>query len=299
MGDTPADVEPVAPFAVIDVVLRGGAGMVHDPIQQIDALVLFLEQRLTEDVAECQRAQRSHRIDEQRMGAVERVDVPAAVRQSRPSPRLHCTADFQRQLVEAALPLAGRDASFTHEPPQVAVGADVVEPVIVDPHVRQVRRHAIHGARSSQLEELLLARRIELQDRRPELEALRPFGPATGLIAARHREHRRTLLRPPGAFDRPNLVRRKREQPVDGRHQIGGRSATVDADHRGVIIVHSTRRRHRARRSTQNSEPAADVNGEYGGNGITQRRRETEISFVQDSSSVSVAPFLCVIPLSP
>ena len=141
----------------------------------------------------------------------------AAVRQRRPAPRLDGAAHLQRQLVEAQLPLARGDPSFAREPPQVAVGADVVEAMVVDAHVREVRRHAFHGARAPQLEEGLVAGRVELEQRRPELEALGPFGPPARLIAPLHGEHRCAMLGPPGLFDGSNLSGREREQTLDFR----------------------------------------------------------------------------------
>src|SRR4029453_4433337 len=121
---------------------------------------------------------------------------------------------------------------FTREAPEIAVGADVVEAVIVDADVREVRRHPVDGARSPELEEFRLAGRVELQQRRPELKALRPLGPPARAIAPVGGEHRRAVFGPPGLFDRANLVRGQLEKPRDLRQQLARCAAAIDADHR-------------------------------------------------------------------
>src|SRR5438093_12142507 len=104
------------------------------------------------------------------MRAVERVDE-AARRQLRPPPRLHGAAGFQRKLVKATLPLARVDATLANQPPQIAVRADVVEAVIVDAHVREMRRHPLDRAYTAQLEKHFVVGRVELQQRGAELKA--------------------------------------------------------------------------------------------------------------------------------
>ena len=68
------------------------------------------------------------------------------VTSARPSPCLDRAADAQRELVEPDLPLAGVETAFAREAPQGPVRADVVEPVVVDAHVREVRRHQLDCA---------------------------------------------------------------------------------------------------------------------------------------------------------
>ena len=60
--------------------------------------------------------------------------------------------------------------------------------------------------RPSQVEELALAGGVELQQRGPELKALRPFRPSSRLVAALDGENRRALLGPPCVLDRLNLL---------------------------------------------------------------------------------------------
>ena len=140
MRDAPANVVHVAATAVIHRIFRSGASMLDQPLEQVHARILLFDQSMAEHVRQRQRAKRADRVDEQRMRAVERADE-AAARNARPPARLHGTADFQRQLVEVLFPVARVDPPLAREAPQVAVRADVVEAVIVDARVGEVRGH--------------------------------------------------------------------------------------------------------------------------------------------------------------
>src|SRR5688572_7516565 len=151
----------------------------------------------------------------------------SAVWQTRPARRLDGPAHLQCELVEPRLPLRRVESSFTRQSPQAAVRTDVVEPVIVDAGVRQVRRHSIQRAVSSELQKLLLAGRIELQHRRSELEALRPFGPATRLPASVDREDGCPVLGAPRAFEAADFPGGNLEEAIDPGQQIGWRELSV------------------------------------------------------------------------
>ena len=58
---------------------------------------------MSEQMRKGERAQRADGVDEERVRAVERVDV-AAVGNRGPAARLHRAAHFQRELVEPAAP---------------------------------------------------------------------------------------------------------------------------------------------------------------------------------------------------
>ena len=138
-------------------------------------------------------------------------------------------ARLERELVEAP-PQSPASMRRSRQPPEDAVGADVVEAVIVHAHVRQVRRHALHGARSTQLEKRRVSRRVELQQRGAELEALRPLGPSARLIAPLHREDRRAVRRPPAILNRTDLHRRQVEHARNRRQQVARRARAIDVD---------------------------------------------------------------------
>jgi hypothetical protein len=103
--------------------------------------------------------------------------------------------------------------------------------VIVHAHVRQVRRHALERARPAEIQELTLACGVELQQRRSELEALRPLGPAARAVAPLDSEHRRTVAGVPGALDRADLGGGQLEQAFDPRQEIARSTGAVDLDH--------------------------------------------------------------------
>jgi hypothetical protein len=223
----PAHVEPVAAVAEVDAVLRRRARVIEQPVEQVDVGVLLLHQPLPEGVRKRQRAERAQGVDEERVRAIERVDV-AAVGQLRPAPRLDRAAHLQRQLVVAHLPLGRLEAPFAGEPPQVAVGTDVVEAVIVDADVGEMRRHPLEGAGAAQIEELLVAGGVELQQRRAELEALRPLRPAAGAVLSFDGEHRRPVLGAPGVLDGVDFRRGQLEQSGNLRQQLRGRARPID-----------------------------------------------------------------------
>jgi hypothetical protein len=185
---------------------------------------------VAEQVRNGRRTQGADRVDEQRMRAVERVDE-AAAGDFRPARHLDRTADFQRQLIEGDLPFRRVEAPFAREPPQVPVGADVVEAVVVDAGVGQVAAHALDRPRAAELEKVAVAGGVELQQRRAEGEALRPLRPAARTISAADREHRRAIGRIPGSLDRSDLLRRQLEQVIDRAQEILGPALPTEPDH--------------------------------------------------------------------
>ena len=103
--------------------------------------------------------------------------------------------------------------------------------MIVPPHVREVRRHAVDRARAPQLEERAVAGRVELQQRRSELEPLRPLRPPARAIAPFGRKDRRAVFGPPSRFERLDLRGGQRERAIDAGQQVPRRSPPVDPDH--------------------------------------------------------------------
>ena len=85
-----------------------------------------------------QRPQGTDSVGEEGVGAIERVNITVPVAGLAPTAGLHGTADLQCQLVEFQLGLILRESTLEHQSPQVAVGADVIEPVIMDPGVGDV-----------------------------------------------------------------------------------------------------------------------------------------------------------------
>ena len=169
---------------------------------------------MAEEVRERERAKRTEGVDEQRVRAVERMDE-AAARNRRPAPRLHRAADLQRQLVEPDFPVGRVDATFTRQSPQRTVGADVVEAVIVNARVREVRRHPRERALAAEIEKRRVARRIELQQRRAVLKSFRPLGPSARRVAPVDGEDGRAVPLAPRRFQRSDFSGGELEDAVD------------------------------------------------------------------------------------
>src|SRR5450432_4266981 len=110
------------------------------------------------------------------MRAIERIDVATAIGSPRPSKGLHRARAFQREFVEFPLPRIVRNTPFRHQAKKIAIRADVVEAVIVNPGVGDVWRHQRNSTLSPDLEKLLFAGGVELQNSCAELETLCPFG---------------------------------------------------------------------------------------------------------------------------
>ena len=125
--------------------------------QQVHALVLLAQQRVAHLVCDAANAQGAHGIDEQRVAAIEGVDVAKAIGKAGPARRLHCAAHLEREFVEVQFPFVALNAPGQHQPPQISVGGDVVEAVIVHASVRQVLRHILRDMSPRQRQQLFIA----------------------------------------------------------------------------------------------------------------------------------------------
>ncbi|MBA7588944.1 hypothetical protein ES708_31015 [subsurface metagenome] len=130
-----------------------------------------------------------------------------------------------------AFPLVGGDAALGHEAAQVAVGADVVEAVVVDAEVGDVRRHGCDGVCAAQVQVARIAGGVELEDLGPELEALGPFGPAPGGVAALDSEDRRTLGSVVFLLDEVYLGGRQLPEGIQLGLEAGGGEVRIDFQH--------------------------------------------------------------------
>ena len=176
------------------------------PLEQIGRAVVLVHQLMAELPRDAEDAERPHRVDEQRMRAVEGIDVTQAAwhwpiaataweRRCRDQ-RAACTAPLAliASLVEVQFPLVVRDASLPHQSAEIAVGGEVVEAVIVHADVGDVRwpcaRRCCFRPSSSSCS---IAGRVERQDCAAVLKALRPFRPAARGVFAFDREDRRAF----------------------------------------------------------------------------------------------------------
>ena len=92
----------------------------------------------------------------------------------------------------------------------------------MDSDVRDVRGHEAERPVATDAEHLLVTRRIELQDRRAVLKALRPLGPSAGGVLALDGEDRGAVGVLPVLLEVGDLRRGGLEDAVGGGLQ-GGR----------------------------------------------------------------------------
>ena len=180
MDDTAWNVVGVATFAVVDIVTGGGFGVLQGAVEEIDFGVVFSHEPMTENVGKAEGAKRADGIGEERLGAVERADVAELGGELGPAGGLDGAAGFEGEIVEVGFPLVRGEATFAEESAQIAVGADIVEAVIVDPDVGDVDGHSAEGGVAADLEHGFISGGIVLEDGRAVDEAFGPLSPTAG-----------------------------------------------------------------------------------------------------------------------
>jgi hypothetical protein len=197
---------------------------------------------------------RPDRVRKERVRPVEGVDVAEAVEGIRPARRLNGPGHLQRQSIELRLPPVLLDAPLSHHPEKVAVGADVIEAVVVYADVGEVVCHVVHRRTPSVGEHLILAGRLVQVEGVSELKALGPLGPPPGRVAPLFGVHGRT---PFGGPRTAQEVRRSQAGFPDGWKlpgDVSQRWRGGNCDHAGLLVsidfrggVCSVRRRSRRR----------------------------------------------------
>jgi hypothetical protein len=136
--------------------------------------------------------------------------------------------DLERELGEGEFVAVQRDLALQHQPAEVAVGGDIVEPVIVDADMGDMGGHVPHGLLAAELQHGLVARRVELQEGHAELEALGPFRPTARGVPALDRENRRAVGGIPGGVQGADLPAGQGEDAGGFLPQALRRQADVD-----------------------------------------------------------------------
>ena len=204
--------------------------MVKEPLQQRNLFVPLAHQRVAQLVRNRQRAQRAHRVDEKGVRPVERVDVAFAAGQLRPAGRLHRAGNLQREFVKMLFVLVERNLPLAHQTQQIAVGGQVVEPVVVHADGRDLRGHPLHRFAPADLQETFVGRGVELQNGRAVLKSLRPLRPAARGVSAPHGEDRRPAPGLPRLLEAQDFLRRQLEQAVDFGNQFSRSEGRIDRD---------------------------------------------------------------------
>ena len=165
-------------------------------------------------MAQGQCPHRSYGIGKQRVGPVKRVDEAEAADNFCPAGCLNRSAQLQGKFVELLFPLILGDTAFMQQSQQIAIGADIIEPVVMDSDVADMRSHIPDRAVTPPIQEAFLSGGVIEQQCTPELKALGPFGPAPGGIVTFYRIYRRSPGRIPRVFQGRDLLRGRLEQSI-------------------------------------------------------------------------------------
>ena len=112
VDDAPWQVVHVASLAVVDIVAGRGLSVLDDAGQQGGGLVVLPHEAMTEGMGNRECAQGADRVREERVRAVEGVDVAEFRRDLCPARCLDGAAGLQGQIIEVPLPLVGGKASL-------------------------------------------------------------------------------------------------------------------------------------------------------------------------------------------
>ena len=128
-------------------------------------------------------------------------------------------------------PFIGWEASFLEKAAKISIGADVVEPMVMDADMSDMRRHEAKGSVTTNAEHFLIIRCVELEDCRAVLESLRPLGPTAGGVFAFNGEDRGAVGILPALLKVGDLWGGGFEDAVGGSLQGCWREGCVDRDH--------------------------------------------------------------------
>src|SRR3546814_19245391 len=114
--------------------------MLQSSDQQVYFIIVFPLQHMPQFMTKHQDPYGTHRIHEKGVWTIEGINEPAAF-YGCPSTGLDSARHFQSQLVEILLPFIERDFPFCHQPKQVTLGADIIEPMDVPANVAHRLSH--------------------------------------------------------------------------------------------------------------------------------------------------------------
>src|SRR4051812_39640978 len=111
---------------------------------------------MTEAMGQPEHAQRPQGIDEERVRAVEGVNVAAVTKPGPPS-GLHSAGDFEREFAKITFLLVLRNFALLHQTKQIAVRRNIVKPMVVHADVRDMGSHVLDGFGAANLQKTLLS----------------------------------------------------------------------------------------------------------------------------------------------
>ena len=177
MGGPAALIVSIATFTVVDVIASSHLPVFEQSVQERNFLIALRHEHVTKLMRHGQRAQGAQSIHEERVRAVEGINVAFAVVGSGPARGLHSARNLQCQFIKIVLLLVEGDLAFAHQPPKVPVRRNIVESMIVNSNVGDVGGHQFNSFCAANFKELLFAGSVELQKGRSELKTLGPLSP--------------------------------------------------------------------------------------------------------------------------
>jgi hypothetical protein len=231
VGGASAHVVAVAAFAIEDGVASGGFGVLKQAGKEGDGAVHFAHELVAELMGDGEGAEGANGVGEEGVRSVEGVDVAELGGEGGPAGGLDGAAGLEGEFVEIFFPGIEGDKAGGHETQEVAVGADVVEAVVVDADVGDVGGHEVDGVAAGDVEEGFVAGEFELVGGGAELEALGPFGPAAGGVGALDGEDGGAEGGIPAVLEAVDFGAGEGGELVDGGEEGGGREVGLDVDH--------------------------------------------------------------------
>ena len=215
MGRAAEFVVGIASLAIEDGILRGGVDVLQRAIEEAQGFVTLGHEDMTELVCFHENAAGTNGVHEEGMRAVEAVDESPTLPLG-PTGSLNGAAGFDREFVEIFLPLIFGETAFEHQAAEVSIGREVVETMVVDADVRDMRGHAANGVIATAGEAFLIARGIKVKDRNAVAEAFGPFSPAACRVFSGNGKDGRSLAFIVFAVDRCDFRFGEREEAVEG-----------------------------------------------------------------------------------
>jgi len=243
MNNATWNVVSVATFTVVDIVTGGGFGVLQGAMEEIDFGVVFSHEPMTENVGKTESAKRANGIGEERLRAVERADVAEVRGELGPAGGLDGAAGFEGEIVEVGFPIVRRETTFAEESAQIAVSADIVEAVIVDPDVGDVDGHSAEGGVATDLEHRFISGGIVLEDGRAVDEAFGPLGPPAGGVFSLDGEDGGTVRLFPSFLEGEDFWSGSLKNLFGGSLKTFGGEGGIALDHKIKIDAGGTRRR--------------------------------------------------------
>ena len=151
--------------------------MLQAAMQQIDFPIILAGQFMPKHPCDNERSNRSDRVGKKRVRPIERMNKPritpigmifADPRESKstaPPARPRC---LERQFVRRQLPRIMRNPFFPHQSAEVAIGADIVEAMIVHANMADVFGHVLERyCSAADFKKLAIIGCVESQQRQP------------------------------------------------------------------------------------------------------------------------------------